>query len=141
MTQSVKPQRAHRQHDLSRRSVLIVDDDAAAADVLSLRLTRQGFRTRVLECGAAALEAAERDQPDLILLDLRLPDLTGFEVCERLVDDESTSEIPVIILSGMEQPDIIRRCRAAGCKFFLHKPYDPNALLALIEQTLSESQG
>lgn len=140
MTQSVKPQRAHRQHELTRRTILIVDDDAAAADVLSLRLTRQGFKTRVVELGAEAIELARRDTPDLILLDLRLPDLTGFEVCERLVDDESTCEIPVIILSAMEQPDIIRRCRAAGCKFFLHKPYDPNALLALIEQTLSDAE-
>ena len=124
----------------TQQSVLIVEDDAALADVLSLRLSRQGFETTVAESGQLGLTLARAEQPDVILLDLRLPDMDGFELCQELVDDEATCEIPVIILSGLEQPDIIRRSRAAGCFYYVRKPYDPNALLALIQHAIDEAQ-
>ncbi len=73
------------------------------------------------------------------MLDLRLPDADGFEVCQQLADSPETCAIPVIILSGLEEPDILRRCRAAGCQFFLRKPYDPNALLTLIRQSIDDA--
>lgn len=125
---------------VQRRSILIVEDDEAMADVLSIRLSRQGFKTKIAESGRTALSLVRKEKPDLILLDLRLPDMDGFEVCQELVDDEATCEIPVIILSGLERPDIIRRSRAAGCHYFVHKPYDPNALLTLIEQAIDEAK-
>lgn len=124
---------------IRRRSILIVDDDEALADVLSIRLSRQGFTPSIAASGQLALALARAEKPDLILLDLRLPDMDGFELCQQLVDDEQTSEIPVIILSGLQQPDIIRRSRAAGCHYFVHKPFDPNALLTLIEQAIEEA--
>ena len=110
MTQSLKPQRAHQQHDVKRRTVLIVDDDSAAADVLSLRLSRQGFRTRVIEQGAAVLETARTERPDLILLDLRLPDVDGLTLCQLLVDDEETAGVPIII-----DPKGVDYRKYAGC--------------------------
>jgi len=122
-----------------RPNILIVDDDHASADVLSLRLDRLGFDTTTADSGEMALTLAKSDSPDVILLDLRLPDSDGLEICQQLVDDPSTSDIPVIIVSGMERPDIVRRSRAAGCQFFVRKPYDPNALLILIQQVLEES--
>lgn len=116
--------------------VLIVDDDEAMVDVLSLRLTRQGFKTLSSNSGQKGLELARSERPSLILLDLRLPDVDGLTICQELVDDCETCDIPVIIVSGMERPDIIRRCRAAGCEYFVRKPYDPNALLVLIRQAI-----
>ena len=74
------------------------------------------------------------------MLDVKLPDADGLDLCEQLVDDQTTSEIPVIIVSGCDERDIIRPC-AAGCHYFVRKPYDPNALLALIEWALDEAQG
>jgi twitching motility two-component system response regulator PilH len=124
----------------TQRSILIVEDDEALADVLSLRLSRQGFETTVAESGQLGLALARAEKPSVILLDLRLPDMDGFELCQELVDDEQTCEIPVIILSGLEQPDIIRRSRAAGCYYYVRKPYDPNALLALIQQAIDEAR-
>ena len=120
--------------------ILIVDDDDALVDVLQLRLERQGFTTRTSGTGESGLAIARQHQPSLILLDLRLPDVDGFELCQQLVDDPQTAGIPVIILSGLERPDIIRRARAAGCHFFVRKPYDPNALLALIQQALDADE-
>ena len=121
-----------------RKTILIVDDDAAMVDVLSRRLRQQGFDTASADSGASGLAVARSVRPALIVLDLRLPDTDGFTVCQQLVDCSATCDIPVIILSGMERPDIIRRSRAAGCNYFVRKPYDPNALLVLIFQALDE---
>ncbi|MBN1912069.1 MAG: response regulator [Pirellulales bacterium] len=122
-----------------RQTILVVDDDEVLADVLSRRLTQQGFEVRTADSGRDGLALARTEQPDLIVLDLRLPDMDGFAICEQLADSAETCNIPVIILSGMERPDIIRRSRSAGCCYFVRKPYDPNALLVLIRQAIRES--
>jgi CheY-like chemotaxis protein len=121
------------------RRILIVDDDDAQADVLSMRLAQQGFDAITANSGRTGLTMARTGRPHLVLLDLRLPDVDGLNVCQELNDDPSTCSIPVIILSGMERPDIIRRSRAAGCQYYVRKPYDPNALLLLIQNAIQES--
>jgi CheY-like chemotaxis protein len=124
-----------------RQSILIIDDDEALSDVLSRRLRQQGFDALTADSGQCGLARAKADQPSLILLDLRLPDADGITICEQLADDLETCAIPVIILTGMERPDILRRCRAAGCHYYLRKPYDPNALLILIRQAIVDTHG
>jgi CheY-like chemotaxis protein len=124
-----------------RDSILIIDDDEAMLEVLSRRLSQQGFDILTADSGNDGLQTARDQSPTLILLDLRLPDLDGFEICEALARAPETNKIPVIILSGMERPDIIRRSRAAGCLYFVHKPYDSNALLVLIHQAIDEAKG
>jgi len=119
-----------------RNSILIVDDDQVQVEVLSHRLQRQGFSTFEAYEGRSGLEKARSHRPDLVLLDLRLPDLDGFTVCEQLVDSPDTCDIPIIIVSGSDRPDVVRSSRAAGCEFFVRKPYDPNVLLTLIEHAL-----
>ena len=121
------------------RPVLIVEDDHSIADVLSIRLKRQGFQTFIAHNGNDGLCEARRRRPRLILLDLRLPDIDGFQICQQIDEDPSTCGTPIIILSGMERPDIIRRSRAVGCTYFVRKPYDPNALLVLIDTALREA--
>jgi len=135
-----RPQPAPARGRIGRRpSVLIIDDDTILREVLSRRLQQQGFDTLAAESGNGGLEAARRRRPSLIVLDLRLPDCDGLEVCEQLADAAETCFIPVIVLTGLEHPDILRRCRAAGCHFFLRKPYDPNVLLALIRQAICDA--
>jgi len=124
-----------------RHSILIIDDDEVLSDVLSRRLRQQGFEALTADSGQCGLARARADQPSLILLDLRLPDADGITICEQLADDLETCAIPVIILTGMERPDILRRCRAAGCHYYLRKPYDPNALLILIRQAIVDTHG
>jgi CheY-like chemotaxis protein len=89
--------------------------------------------------GAAGLAKAKADPPSAIVLDLGLPDTDGLLICEQLADLPETCSIPIIILSGKEQPGIVRRCRAAGCHYFLRKPYDPNALLVLVRQAIRDA--
>ncbi|HEV3005938.1 MAG TPA: response regulator [Pirellulales bacterium] len=125
---------------VKRRRILIVDDDDAMVDVLGQRLGRQGFEILVAASGEEGLAIARQRRPDLVVLDLRLPDADGFSICQELADSMETSSIPVIILSGMERPDIIRRSRAAGCQYFVRKPYDPNALLILVQHAIGEAE-
>jgi DNA-binding response OmpR family regulator len=121
--------------------VLIVDDDRSAAEVLAYRLRRQGMETLLATTGGQGLDRARTERPSLIVLDLCLPDAHGLTICQQLSDATETCTIPVIIVSGVDQPEIVRQCRQAGCHYFLHKPYDPKVLLVLIRQALADQAG
>lgn len=119
-----------------RHTALIIDDDNTLSDVLSYRLRKQGLRTVAAYSGMEGLATAKAKPPSVIVLDLCLPDADGLNICEQLADSPETCAVPVIILSGLDQPGIVRRARAAGCHYFLRKPYDPSALLLLIRQAI-----
>lgn len=123
--------------DVDSQVVLIIDDDVDQADVLAHRLQSQGFQTLTSTRGQSGLRLAQNERPDLIVLDLRLPDTDGFSVCRELADDHRTCDIPVMIVSGMEHPDVIRQVRSSGGRFYVRKPYDPNALLVLVQNALN----
>jgi DNA-binding response OmpR family regulator len=120
--------------------ILIIEDDEQLAEPLAIRLRGQGYEVSTAHTGQDGWQLAISERPDLILLDIRLPDVDGFTLCGQLADSSDTCHIPVIIVSGMERPDIIRRCRKAGSQYFIRKPYDPNALLVLIRNALDEAQ-
>ncbi|MBN1853635.1 MAG: response regulator [Pirellulales bacterium] len=119
-----------------QRSILIVDDDKEQTEVLATRLTRLGYRTLQAHRGHSGLAMARQHRPDLVILDLRLPDADGFDICTEIDGSPPTCGTPIIIVSGMEGADIIRRSWGAGCRYYVRKPYDPNALLVLIEQEI-----
>jgi CheY-like chemotaxis protein len=123
-----------------RHTVLIIDDDDSLSEVLSHRLKKQGFHTVAAYSGQTGLAKAKAQPPSAIILDLGLPDVDGLTICEQLTDTPETCGVPILILSGSEQSGVVRRCRAAGCHYFLRKPYDPNALLTLIHQAIGESR-
>ncbi len=123
-----------------RPHILVVDDDASQTEVLRYRLDRLGFDVSCANSGAAAISMASESRPHLVLLDLRLPDIDGLDVCQKLADLRETCDIPVIIVSGVEAPDIVRRARAAGCRYCVRKPYDPNALLVLMENSMRNDE-
>ena len=125
--------------DRRSRTVLIIEDDLQQIEMLEHDLHSQGFCTATARTGNEGISAARELQPDLVLLDLRLPDADGLNICERLAEGLATAPPPVIILSGMTRPDIIRRSRATGCSYYVRKPYDPTALLILIEQAITEA--
>jgi CheY-like chemotaxis protein len=121
-----------------RKTVLIIDDDPDQAFCVARGLESQGFNALTAGSGRLGLSLARSDRPDLIVLDLRLPDLDGLDICRELADSSTTSEVPIIILSGLELANVVRCARAAGCRYYLRKPFDPNVLLALVELALSE---
>ena len=119
--------------------MLIIDDDDTLSEVLSHRLKQQGFSTQAAYSGSTGLTKAKAEPPSAIILDLGLPDTDGLMVCEQLSDSPETCSVPILILSGKEEPGLVRRCRAAGCHYFLRKPYDPNALLVLVHQAICDA--
>ena len=124
-----------------RHTVLIIDDDDTLSEVLSHRLKQQGFTTQAAYSGNTGLTKAKAEPPSAIILDLGLPDTDGLTVCEQLTDSPETCSVPILILSGKEEPGLVRRCRTAGCHYFLRKPYDPNALLVLVRQAICDTIG
>ena len=124
---------------MDRRTILLIEDEETLARALEYTLGKEGYAVLTAADGAEGLALAREAQPDLVLLDLRLPDMEGFDVCSQLADSPCTCGVPVIIVSALERHDIVRRARSVGCEFYLRKPYDPNVLLTLIEQAFLES--
>jgi DNA-binding response OmpR family regulator len=86
-----------------KNTVLVVDDQAANLGVLFEHLNQAGFRVLVAEDGASALERARLAPPDIILLEVMLPDMDGLAVCRRLKEDQSTRDIPIIFLTASDE--------------------------------------
>ena len=120
--------------------ILIVDDDAANREVLSRRLEREGHATAAAENGATALDLARAGGFDLVLLDMMMPGLSGFEVLSRLKSGEATREIPVIMISALDEIDSTARCIEAGAEDYLPKPFNPVLLRARINASLEKKQ-
>ena len=122
--------------ELSAASILVVDDDPQNLRILSAMLRRRGLVSRPTTSGRLAIEAARSDPPDLILLDVRMPDLSGFEVCERLKSDPATSGIPVVFLSGLAGTDDKVQAFDAGGVDYIAKPFQEREVIARIETHL-----
>ena len=103
--------------------VLIVDDQAANVTVLSRMMRRLGYTTVSAADGEAALDAVVRERPDVVLLDINMPRLDGFEVCQRLKADPATRLIPVVLLTSLTAVEDRVRGIEAGADDFLTKPY------------------
>ena len=121
-----------------RSTVLIIEDDPLQIELLEEGLSRNGFHVLTCATANAGLRLANSELPDVILLDLGLPDGDGMKLCERLADEQETAQTPIIVISGTTDDDVVRRSRASGGKFFLHKPYDPNTLLLLINKAIDD---
>lgn len=112
--------------------ILIVEDEAAIASLLQQCLEREGFDIHVESCGASALSYAAEHRPDLVMLDLQLPDLHGYEVCKALRALYHAWTLPIIMLTGMDAPLDRLRGYAYGADAYLTKPFEPPALVPMI---------
>jgi CheY-like chemotaxis protein len=115
--------------------VLVVEDHADERDLYQYLLTRQGYRISEAADGFEALASIESDRPDLILTDLGLPSMDGFEFCETLRRVQSTSDIPIIVVTGLPHTADVTHLVACGARV-LRKPCSPMALSAAVEQAL-----
>jgi adenylate cyclase len=120
--------------------ILVVDDNASNRDLLSRRLVREGYRVSTAESGASALALTAAESFDLVLLDLMMPELSGFEVLRRLKADAGTRHIPVIMISALDELDSTVRCIEAGAEDYLPKPFNPVLLRARISACLEKKR-
>lgn len=109
--------------------VLIVDDDRDTRELYDAYLAIWGFETSTAANGAEALRRVEGERPDVVVLDIRLPLVDGWDVTRALKGNPKTAETFVIVLTGDIQPDSIARSKAAGCDLFLKKPCVPEHLV------------
>ncbi|KAF0124961.1 MAG: two-component system OmpR family phosphate regulon response regulator PhoB [Elusimicrobia bacterium] len=119
------------------KTVLIVDDDSEVWDLLYYIVRKEGFRTEKASDGEEALEKARSMSPSLILLDLMLPKLSGFELLREL-QEENTADIPIVLISGrhMDQSTLDLLKREPNVKEFLGKPVKPQTLTAMLHSLL-----
>jgi adenylate cyclase len=118
--------------------ILVVDDNASNRDLLSRRLQRQGHTVLQAEDGAIALAMVEREAPDLVLLDLMMPGISGYDVLASLKSEPRFREIPVIMISALSELDSIVRCIEAGADDYLAKPFEPTLLRARVGSSLEK---
>jgi PAS domain S-box-containing protein len=114
------------------RRILVVDDNADSAESMAMLLQLSGHDSRTAADGPSALDAVVRFRPDLVLLDLGLPGMSGFEVAAKMREMEGVRHVPIVAMTGYGQDEDRRRTRAAGFAAHLIKPVDPTALEKLV---------
>jgi len=121
--------------------MLVVEDELEIAELLRFHLQREGFDVRVTQSGRTALTQVETNPPDLILLDLMLPDLDGLEVCRRLKRRNESRQIPILIVSAKgEEADIVAGIEL-GADDYITKPFSPRVLIARVKNILRRYAG
>ena len=121
----------------AKESILVVDDTPANLGLLSELLTANGYRVRPAPSGRLALRAAKNNPPDLILLDINMPEMDGFEVCERLKSDEQLRAIPILFISALTDTEDKVKAFQAGGQDYITKPFQAEEVLARVETHLN----
>jgi twitching motility two-component system response regulator PilG len=120
-----------------QKKILIVEDEESLLKLESILLTTKGYLVQGATTGFAALEAVAAEPPDLILLDIMLPELDGFEVCSRIRNNPETAAIPIILLTAKKTPEDIARGQAVGADEYITKPFKSVLVMETIERLLS----
>jgi sigma-B regulation protein RsbU (phosphoserine phosphatase) len=121
----------------TRESILIVDDTPANLRLLSQMLAERGYQVRPVPDGQLALVATRAEPPDLILLDIRMPEMDGYEVCEHLKADDQTRGIPIIFISALDETQDKVKAFTAGGVDYITKPFQIEEVLARVETHLA----
>jgi CheY-like chemotaxis protein len=119
------------------KSVLVVDDDTSNLDLLSIILKRGGFKPVVARSGEQALALIAESLPDLVVLDIKMPEMDGFEVCRRLKSQPETAHIPVIFVTAVGYQHELRKVDSSGALGYILKPVRVNNFLDVISKILS----
>jgi DNA-binding response OmpR family regulator len=119
-----------------RPRILVVDDEPELLKALCIRLTAEGFACERATNGQEALTWLKTNVPDLIILDLLMPDMNGYEVRRRLQDDPRTAQIPVIVLTAVPERTVKQTTQGLGASSVLHKPFDTATLLSTVRHFL-----
>jgi len=123
--------------ELSNTGILIVDDTHANLRLLSGILSEQGYNVRPATNGAHALTAARAEAPDLILLDIKMPEMSGYEVCEQLKADERTRDVPVVFISALSETFDKIKAFSLGAVDYITKPFQYEEVLARVKTHLT----
>src|SRR5215472_5846313 len=113
--------------------VLVIEDEAHVQELVSYTLQGAGYRVLVVDRGLSALDAARRAAPDLVVLDIRLPDVDGWEVCRRL---RAESDVPILIMTALAEDESLVKGLRLGADDYMSKPFSPVVLTARVQALL-----
>jgi two-component system alkaline phosphatase synthesis response regulator PhoP len=131
---------AGRARSTNSGRILVVDDENAIRLICRLNLQTAGFDTLEAGDGATALELARAEHPDLVLLDIMLPEVDGWAVAEEMAADPDTREIPILFLTARSEPTDISRGHELGGVGYVTKPFDPVALTETVSKVLERAR-
>ncbi len=117
---------------MGKRKVLIVDDEPDIVRLVQFTLERRGFEVIVATDGLSAIELAETEKPDVILLDAVMPVMSGYTACQRLKENSKTKSIPVIMLSAKSQKAEVELGIEMGAENYICKPFSPSQIADLV---------
>jgi len=124
--------------DNNKKKILVIDDESSLVEMLSIRLEVNNYQVVSACDGQEGLDKARSEAPDLIILDLMLPKLDGYQVCRMLKSDEKYKQIPIIIFTARAQESDIKAGMEAGADAYITKPFEPNILLAKVSQLIEK---
>ena len=120
-------------------AILVADDDVDIRDLVAFKLEQAGFDVTAVDDGLAALTAARLGSPDLVLLDVMMPGLSGIDVCRELRGDPVTAKLPIILLTSRAQEGDVETGFGAGADDYVVKPFSPRELLTRVEAVLART--
>jgi CheY-like chemotaxis protein len=126
---------------ITRKKILLVEDNNDFGELLAMLLNRFGYDVIQVGSGIAAINQASEKHPDLILMDIGLPEMTGDEITARLTANPATRDIPVIIVTAFLEPVVTKRALDAGAAEILRKPFNLTRLRGILERYLSADEG
>ncbi|MBU0549807.1 MAG: response regulator [Candidatus Omnitrophica bacterium] len=124
------------------KKILIVDDDRDILDITKKILTRENFQVLTAATGEMAVDICQTDQPDLVLLDIAIPDIDGYAACEKIRKNNKTRDIPVLFLTGKEllPQGIDKHCHELNAAGYISKPFEIKELLEKIREILGPNE-
>jgi twitching motility two-component system response regulator PilG len=121
---------------MPKKKILVVEDEESLLKLESILLTSRGYEVRGVPNGQAALDAIVEERPDLVLLDIMLPEIDGFEVCRRIKNDPATRDIPVVMLTAKKTRDDMARGEKVGADWYITKPFKSAMVIETIQRFL-----
>ena len=123
-----------------KKKILVVDDEPDFVEFLSIRLKSSGYDVISASDGESGLKKAQKEKPDLIILDILMPKINGFELCKRLKENEFTKDMPVIMLTALAREQDLSKGLKEGADCFITKPFNSADLLYEIKTALTVNQ-
>ena len=124
---------------MAKNTILVVEDEESLLKLESILFTSKGYAVTGVRDGNAALESISQSRPDLVVLDVMLPGLDGFEVCRAIKENPLTSYIPIVMLTAKKSSVDLERGRLAGADAYITKPFKSVKVLEVIEELLAAS--
>jgi DNA-binding response OmpR family regulator len=121
-------------------TVLLAEDDTDIRDLVTFKLRQAGYEVRAFEDGLSALASARDEVPDLALLDITMPGMSGLDVCRELRDDPATADMPIILLTARAQESDIETGFSVGADDYVVKPFSPRELVSRVQAVLARIQ-